>query len=98
MENRFTTGPWAITEGQDFADYDCYMIVCDEGKNNDFSVACLYGPDAKANASLIASAPELLEALQDVLQLVNVFGLAEGGLEKYRKAQSAINKATNTNQ
>ena len=50
-----------------------------------------YGPQQEANARLIAAAPELLEALQSVLD--NCLD-SEGLCAAYAKARAAIAKAT----
>lgn len=49
----------------------------------------------KANAKLIAAAPELLEALQSIVGIFDEENLTNGDVEKIRKAESAINKALN---
>lgn len=46
--------------------------------------------ERKANAYLIATAPELLEALEDIVDWISVHDKAT---EKYNRAKAAINKA-----
>ena len=55
----------------------------------------MYGP-AQANASLIAAAPELLEALVRMLNCpdLNLDSLEEETIEAIKQAQAAIRKAT----
>lgn len=48
-----------------------------------------------ANAKLIAAAPELLEALKQMIDIAPIFNLSESGLDKIRNAKQAINKALN---
>ncbi len=56
------------------------------------------GTKFKANAQLIAAAPELLEALQDILELCDLedyHGRLVVKDNKKQKARQAINKALN---
>lgn len=86
-----TPGPWEVesnayyfsieSQGGGIGDVCMSGHVFDGGD-------CL-GSTSKANASLIAAAPELLEALQEALPWVNN-GLARGA---HAKAVAAINKA-----
>lgn len=58
---------------------------------------CLKFEEAEANAKLIASAPELLEALQKVYRIAKQIGLAEDlDFEEYDYIGEAINKALGT--
>lgn len=61
-----TPGPWQ-PEGQDLrsrvGDHD-WWVTAPKGRQGTFLPAVCSGPDAEANARLIAAAPTLLEALQ----------------------------------
>ncbi len=67
-----------------------YHIHAETGE----SIAVLYDIDnpekEESNARLIASAPELLEALKEVFEEIN---LADTGLDLYIKVKQAIKKA-----
>lgn len=117
MEERFTPGPWFIQDDE-WTDGDTANITSDfrsdnsivpvaqvsgggseSGYDGDFSL------EQKANAKLIASAPELLQALQLSLEAMNEMGdilnfhdMADAEtVEKltpaFEMARAAINKA-----
>ena len=66
-------------------------IDCDDG-NSIAKVQGCYSLDVeKANAQLIASAPELLEALQELVNLSFKLGINDSA--KFVNARKAINKA-----
>jgi len=81
MEFQGTKGKWRVTK----AVPNGYGILKRdiEISNDEYSIACVFTDinsfdktQAKANAKLIASAPELLEALQKIYQIEDVaFGL-----------------------
>lgn len=101
IELKHTPGPWRIMSG---------MVVSDTPKDEYKTTAVAYcsdefqhkgglpyGKERDANAKLIAAAPELLEALQDLLFLVQRSGLnipAEVSTAPIGKATAAIKKAT----
>ena len=68
-EHKFTPGPWEAGQGHPTVIYwKCVPIAyaCD-GKHRDWVAANPLGEErAKANARLIAAAPELLEALESI--------------------------------
>lgn len=123
MEFKGASGPWIITDsGGSIMDSDQFIIatchrlavLCrwhekgfehfsDEGASKDIGIIA-----AKANANLIAAAPELLSALQGIQQsmakyinIANNIGLdvtADGfylghAMEVEEQARAAINKA-----
>lgn len=97
MKTEFTPGPWKATE-----DYDGWRVYKAEGKSK---IGRVYicerieqGKDmGKADARLIASAPELLEALLS-LKTANGGNDFEGWHPSFhsaiKKANAAIAKAT----
>lgn len=69
MSAKHTPGPWEACKVGDYGDYDgrCLVVLGD-----DMRVAVALGEDktAKANARLIAAAPDLLDALQDLVAML----------------------------
>ena len=99
-EFKGTRGKWMV------AGYDDLKVVPDMQNNEHIGYIAhcgdgtRWGNDcevAKANAQLIAAAPELLDALQTLMDgVANLPPLTaiEGALEKqYKQAENAINKA-----
>ena len=90
METKHTKGEWALRNP--IAEYNAY--------SNMWCCAIQYGEDigqmifgktkeeAEANAKLIAAAPELLEALIEVVRI------SDRKHDAWDKAKQAINKAT----
>jgi hypothetical protein len=65
-EDKFTPGPWEADELDVFAPSDCpYHPVADCTSNS----SCRDYDTDEANARLIAAAPELLEALRDLMDI-----------------------------
>lgn len=56
--SRYTKGPWRVSNMNE------YDVCCDYG----YIAECM-STDGKANARLIAAAPELLEALKELLPM-----------------------------
>ena len=56
-----TPGPWAIS-----GIYHSIFIAPDDGKSGGLAKVFGCGPNAEANARLIASAPDMFDALQDI--------------------------------
>lgn len=103
MELKHTPGPW-FTEDDDWTKGGDALITC-ESREGMISVAKVEGGGSEsgydsefarqqsANAKLIAAAPELMEALQE---LVFLYEHDEGcrELTEYKRAKAAIAKAT----
>ena len=94
-----TPGPWMLTEGDRF---DKEMVITTQYRLDE-SIGCIcemdvyftgqIGIEQEANARLIAAAPELLEALQNMLGLTEASDyMALGEIEQ--QARAAIAKAT----
>ena len=79
-----TPGPWKYL-GQN--EESCFVGL---GPDHKIAVGGFTWNDAEANARLIAAAPELLEALQMVLDYLNTGDMRPLDL---RKASAAITKA-----
>jgi len=86
---KHTTGPWTL-------EYD-YSLVMPAKDGNHIVTGGPIGPDEasreekRANSRLIAAAPELLQALQDMLDMTR-FQYKE--MATYKYAQEIIKKAT----
>ena len=86
MMSTHTPGPWNIRRGKHGTDVLGY-----DPKRGDIAVATIDRHDTEANARLIAAAPALLEALEDML-----FAHAARGLLQecaHNKARAAIAQA-----
>lgn len=94
-----TPGPWMLTEGDRF---DKEMVITTQHRLDE-SIGCIcemdvyftgqIGIEQEANARLIAAAPELLEALQNMLGLTEASDyMALSEIEQ--QARAAIVKAT----
>lgn len=74
-ETRFTPGPWAIDPKVHVsAGHGEFDIIAPDGDDDPWNIARTFGgigedgeSEPKANAHLIAAAPELYEALENVL-------------------------------
>ena len=96
--NKHTPGPWLR---DDRSGLDCDVRAASGRKvalcwglasNNATNYRADYRAECDANAHLIAAAPELLEALQEMVSLVEVVIPFDG--PQQRKARAAIAKAT----
>ena len=94
--SKHTPGPWKTVARNypiaDTGDYDgCWEVLTGDPKK---PIVQIWGDsdEDEANARLIAAAPDLLEALKDTLQLLEVYcGDFEEGTRK--QARAAIAKA-----
>ena len=98
--NKFTPGPWVrssespkiIMSGSFIDGHDGYIIGSVTGDDNSGYYAS--EEEAAANATLIIAAPDLLEALENLLQAFDgAFAGAYGRGPLYIAANSAIIKA-----
>lgn len=84
----YSKGPWT---------FDRWMVQDETGDVIAVCAPCWLSYETNANTRLIASAPELLEALKGLLELAEQMNDAsdEGGQldERYETAISAIQKA-----
>lgn len=94
QETKYTPGPWG------YDDYD-HTAFCSDKYKEDYFMRIEWSVDAlgipeeeiQANARLIAAAPELLEALEELIAMNNCNydrTIQENG---YKKARAAIAKA-----
>jgi len=88
----YTKGPW-VKDGLQWYGRNGEMVVMSDGPS--FGSAAVF-KQAKANANLIAAAPELLEALEELLNEASHFAKAipaYGNSEAIAKSIKAIAKA-----
>ena len=86
--SKHTPGPWVIAERVPTARIDnARMIRPADHHNYEYGATAIVGT-SEANARLIAAAPELLAALQDMVEVAE----SQGHIVK--KARAAIAKAT----
>ncbi|MED5113388.1 hypothetical protein UJK07_15640 [Pseudomonas aeruginosa] len=93
--SKHTPGPWQFSAGADYGDERNYADVT--AINGDLIIARVNNliPAGAANGELVAAAPELLEALQDLDALRGPFPPSDEAVEaEWRKASAAIAKAT----
>lgn len=65
--NKFTEGPWIANDRHSDSNHPWRIESDANGYPNDgWVVALLDGPDAEANAKLIAAAPDLLQELRNI--------------------------------
>lgn len=103
---KHTPGPWAFSRSDDFGDARFYVAQQDGAPytSNYSDVATLIAETVsgervsiqEANARLIAAAPELLEALQEMVEFFqpNAWGSSTNRSDALAKASAAIAKAT----
>lgn len=84
MSANHTPGPWVVSHKKR------HKITKESGLVLANAVKCS-NPNYEANARLIAAAPELLDALKDML---DYYGTASANVEFLTKARAAIAKAT----
>jgi hypothetical protein len=82
-EKKFTPGPWHIDDDGDVSSIDM-RTICE--------IEPLSRNEWKFNSHLISSAPELLDAMIDVLELASAYGM-KGSI--YDKCILSVNKALN---
>lgn len=101
MENKYTPGPWiteksgsAIWIGPNFhrTDGKVELIVTHINIDPEYKKGVL--AKNEANAKLIAAAPELLEALEEMIDEVGVKFLTDRQKSAFNKGIAAVKKAT----
>lgn len=91
-----TPGPWAVAKRLACFDGDQVISVMTEADVESGMVVWPSGfrhtDNAKANALLIASAPDLLEALKAIVPFIPVTSAKEGGASAYSENVRAADK------
>ena len=97
-EFKGTKGEWKYSEIMNFSDTLVSYIETDKKPISQLR-GCLTGEEAEAlaNAKLIAAAPELLEALQELIYFNErtFTGMGQDYTKMISKSEQAINKALN---
>ena len=88
-----TQGPWGADQ---YADHVSYFSPA---RKDDYAFRVEFPddmpePEAEANAVLIEAAPDLLAALQAIVEMIDPYSLDKEGREAHGKALRAIWKAT----
>ena len=86
MNAKHTPGPWTTGRAINAVDMGKFSFICPFGANSADQVA-----EIKANACLISSAPDLLAALESLLDDADVCEVA--GDDAIGQARAAIAKA-----
>ena len=66
QETKHTPGPWEAVK-MTISGHEFWKAICSEGRFPE------KGPQAEANARLIAAAPDLLEALTDAVAIIEKY-------------------------
>lgn len=95
-----TPGDWRVYRDNEGATNIAYVRGDSHDGNFDGEVCVLYGQDNEANARLIAAAPELLDALQELSDLVDAICDHEYEPDTFttQPARAAIAKALGEDQ
>ena len=69
--SKHTPGPWYFRPTlQGSESPEAYAVMAEKALNDDAPVAMCWGPDAEANARLMATVPELLSSCRRLVGLV----------------------------
>lgn len=85
---KHTPGPWAIAEPT----YKC-LVTAGENGLHIAQAATVGTPNCEANARLIATAPEMLDALRDIVSSSNA-NCGDSLANAIQRAMTVIDKAT----
>lgn len=85
-EPKFTPGPWVNNQGRIESDLEHGWV------NDGWCLAECHGPQAEINAHLIAAAPELYEALDDLMDWDSSLSVCERA-KRVKAAKAALAKA-----
>ena len=100
MKKRFTKGEWKVREFPDGS--DCFVEAPRSNKSDPYDIEILQdGHDElypyeqkKADATLIVSAPDLLDNLERLVDRIEENNLQSHFPSAYNRAKQAIKKAT----
>ena len=71
METKFTEGNWIVKQNQEFPTLHEIWSGENRGEVPTFIAKTCYAPRSEANANLISAAPDLFEACERALQVLN---------------------------
>ena len=97
--NKHTKGPWFNCGYGEYADYNgkCIIVLGDDNTRRVTVVLGRNTPETQANARLIAAAPELLEALENlhanIAEYAQINNLGGFDNQDMQQARAAIAKA-----
>lgn len=101
MENKkstasYTKGEWYL---QEYTDAYTNIVRCDNGKGHETLFIANTPqsnlPEARANAQLMAAAPDLLESLQEIIAIIDRNHAATAWVKAKAAIEKAIGKLTN---
>lgn len=99
-QTKFTPGPWATKSARIPVDGEFDWCVSTSIDGADYVIAEAFGrvaeqirPNAEANARLMAAAPELYEALEELLQDIQQYEAWQRPARAVDVARAAIAKA-----
>ena len=87
-EAKFTKGEWRRHYSPNGQEY----VICDGRRNGGYAVASLSGSNSKANAHLIAAAPEMYAMLDAAISYMDG-GSVEGFVYHYQEIKQLLAKA-----
>jgi len=98
MMSKYTPGPWKMTDVRKYRDEAFFEV---SSNASIFWLAKVGAPDddfeqAKANAHLIAAAPEMYELLKEQIECYNQMPMSDlnyAGIEWIRRARKVLAKA-----
>ncbi len=98
-DSKHTSGKWEVKDGYLKSDCNKYIVPVVDGVDKPcIGTISTYNAEWEANARLIASAPDLLEALERIKLLQIRIGIEDGYdgklTDEYQIAKEAILKAT----
>mgnify|MGYP001451335313 FL=1 len=93
-EPKFTKGPWVASDGRhNYPSLVMRPYIIEDGFTASSVIADCCNPDGDANSHLIAAAPELYEALSDLVSSLETEHVAVCLSQEIAQARAALAKA-----
>ena len=92
MEKKFSKGKWIVSDDTG----ECYLVKSDDGGliafvyDGDIDEEAIHMDVVEANAKLIAAAPDLLEALEYIIESINPIDACRGKFEALGKDKAYV--------